>query len=136
MIIRSLAEITGTDRDVRTANWSSRRLILADDGVGFSLHDTVLSAGSVNDMWYAHHVEAVYCVDGEGQLENRETGETHAISAGTVYLLDGHERHTLRPRTDMRMVCVFRPAVTGREVHDATGAYPPPPADPTGQAGS
>jgi L-ectoine synthase len=24
----------------------------------------------------------------------------------------------------MRMVCVFNPPLTGREVHDATGAYP------------
>jgi len=29
----------------------------------------------------------------------------------------------------MRLICVFNPPVTGREVHDQDGAYAPPPAD-------
>jgi L-ectoine synthase len=38
--------------------------------------------------------------------------------------LDGHERHELHAETDLRMVCVFTPALTGQEVHDEDGAYP------------
>jgi hypothetical protein len=41
-----------------------------------------------------------------------------------LYVLDGNERHELHAETDLRMVCVFTPALTGREVHDADGAYP------------
>ena len=41
-----------------------------------------------------------------------------------MYLLDGHERHTLRVKTDFRCVCVFNPPVTGREDHDENGVYP------------
>ncbi|GGM44212.1 L-ectoine synthase [Longimycelium tulufanense] len=124
MIVRSLADIEGTHRDVRTPNWRSRRIVLAKEKVGFSMHDTVLYAGTENAMWYANHIEAVYCVEGEGELVNQETGESHWISPGTLYLLDGHERHVLRPKTDMRTVCVFNPPVTGREVHDENGVYP------------
>lgn len=124
MIVRSLRDIEDTERDVQTPNWRSLRLVLAREQVGFSLHETVLHAGTVNPMWYANHIEAVYCVEGEGELTNEETGETHWIEPGTLYLLDGHEHHTLRPKTRMRTVCVFNPPVTGREVHDEDGVYP------------
>lgn len=124
MIVRSIEEIDGTEFDVHTPNWHSRRLVLAREGVGFSLHDTVVYAGTVNDMWYANHVEAVYCVEGEGELEDKDNGQTYWIKPGTLYLLDGHEKHCLRPKTQMRMVCVFNPPVTGREVHDENGVYP------------
>ncbi|MET8894027.1 ectoine synthase [Streptomyces albogriseolus] len=128
MIIRSLEEIEDTGRHVRAASgtWESKRLVLAREQVGFSLHETTLYAGTQTTMWYAHHVEAVLCVEGEAELTDEETGEKHWIRPGTMYLLDGHERHTMRPKTDFRCVCVFNPPLTGREDHDADGAYPPP----------
>jgi L-ectoine synthase len=124
VIVRSLDSIIGTDRDVEAATWRSRRLVLAAEDVGFSLHDTVLHAGTVTEMWYRNHVEAVYCIEGSADLEDLVTGERHPIGPGTMYLLDGHERHRLTVHTDFRAVCVFNPPCTGREVHDADGAYP------------
>jgi L-ectoine synthase len=124
MIVRSLLEIEDTERDIRTPNWRSKRLILAREQVGFSMHETVLDAGSVNDFWYANHVEAVFVVAGEGELLDKETGITYQLGPGSLYLLDGHEHHQLRPKTEMRTVCVFNPPVTGREVHDEDGVYP------------
>lgn len=124
MIVRSIANLAGTDRTVNAENWESRRLILARDGVGFSLHDTILYAGTTTDMWYANHIEAVYCVAGEGELVDKESGKTYEISPGTMYLLNGNERHQLTCHTDLRMVCVFNPPLTGPETHDANGTYP------------
>lgn len=124
MIVRTLEEITGTERDVETENWRSRRIVLAGDGVGFSLHETVLQPGTVNDFWYANHVEAVFVVEGEGELYDKDSGTTHRLGPGSTYVLDGHERHQLRTHTLMRTVCVFTPPVTGREVHDENGVYP------------
>ncbi len=124
MIIRSLEEIDGTERDVEHNTWRSRRLLLARDGVGFSLHETVLYAGTSTSMWYANHVEAVYCIDGEAELVNEDTGERHTITPGMMYVLNGHEHHTLNVKRDFRVMCVFNPPCTGREVHDETGAYP------------
>lgn len=131
MIVRTLDEILGTGRDVTAPTWRSRRLILADDRVGFSLHDTVIHAGTETTMWYRNHVEAVYCIDGTGTVTDSATGATHNIGPGSMYLLDQHDHHTLRARTDMRMICVFTPACTGDEVHDEEGAYPllPQPED-------
>ncbi|TNY38145.1 ectoine synthase [Thermomonospora catenispora] len=124
MIVKTLDEVIGTERDVEAATWRSRRLLLAREKVGFSLHDTVLYAGTSTSMWYANHIEAVYCIEGTGELVNDETGERHPLAPGTLYVLDGHEHHTVHAHTDLRTVCVFNPPVTGREVHDENGAYP------------
>lgn len=124
MIVRSLKDISGTERDVEAPTWKSRRFVLAKEKVGFSLHDTVLYAGTETQMWYANHIEAVYVIEGQGELVNRETGEKHRLEPGTMYLLDGHEHHTVHAHTDLRTVCVFNPPCTGREVHDENGVYP------------
>jgi L-ectoine synthase len=124
MIVRTLDDLTGTDRDVVADNWSSRRFLLASDGLGYSLNDTVLHAGTTTSMWYRNHQESVYCVGGTGTLTDLESGVVHPVAPGTLYVLDGNERHELYAETDLRMVCVFTPALTGREVHDADGAYP------------
>ncbi len=124
MFVRSVHDLTDTDRDIQTPNWRSKRVVLAKEGVGFSVHETTLYAGTVNDFWYANHIEAVFVVEGEGELLDKETGTTYQLAPGSLYLLDKHDHHQLRPRTDMRTVCVFNPPVTGREVHDENGVYP------------
>lgn len=124
MIIRKLADIVGTERDVRADHWHSRRLLLRSDGMGFSMHDTVLHAGTETSMWYRNHLEAVYCIAGEGELEERETGAIHPLEPGTLYALNAHDRHVLRARTELRCICVFNPPLSGREVHDEAGSYP------------
>lgn len=124
MIVRSLDACLGTDREVDAETWTSRRLLLAGDKMGFSLHDTLIKPGTTTRMCYRNHLEAVYCIAGTGSIELIATGETFPITAGTMYALDQHDEHILRADTELRMVCVFNPPVVGTEVHDATGAYP------------
>ncbi|MBE3595137.1 MAG: ectoine synthase [Candidatus Carbobacillus altaicus] len=124
MIVRELSDIVGSEHDVASETWRSRRLLLSADGVGFSLHDTIIYGGTETKMWYKHHYEAVYCIEGEGEIEDLKTGEVHTIQPGTLYVLDQHDPHVLRAKNDMRLVCVFNPPLTGQEVHDAEGAYP------------
>lgn len=124
MIVRTLSTIEGTEREVRGATWTSRRLLLADDRMGFSMHDTVLWAGTETRMCYRNHLEAVYCISGTGSIEVIATGEVFPIAPGTIYALDQHDEHILRADTELRMVCAFNPPLVGTEVHDATGAYP------------
>ncbi|BFH16623.1 ectoine synthase [Paenibacillus melissococcoides] len=124
MIVKQLSDILGTEQDVKAETWNSRRLLLKKDGVGFSLHDTLIKAGTETEIWYKHHVEAVYCIEGEGEIEVVESGAVYPIQPGTLYVLDGHEKHLLRGKSQMRMLCVFNPPCTGNEVHDAEGAYP------------
>ncbi|MGE0400976.1 MAG: ectoine synthase [Kofleriaceae bacterium] len=124
MIVRTLADVRGTDREITAQTWTSRRLFLRHEGMGFSLHDTLIHAGTETRMCYRNHLEAVYCVAGKGSIEVVATGERFPIADGTAYALDKHDEHILRAETELRMVCVFNPPLSGREVHDATGAYP------------
>lgn len=126
MIVRRLPEIIGSQRDIQAENghWVSRRFLLRGDAMGFSLHETIVYAGTETYIHYKNHLEAVYCVGGYGEIEDLESGRTHPIGDGTLYALNNHERHILRARSDMRMICVFNPALTGGEVHDREGAYP------------
>lgn len=126
MIVRTLDEITDTERDVESENkqWRSKRIVLAKDGVGFSVHETVLQPGTVNDFWYANHIEAVFVTEGEGELYDKDNDVTYQLAPGSIYVLSGNEKHQLRPTTLMKTVCVFNPPVTGREVHDENGVYP------------
>ena len=124
MKVIHIDELDGTDNDVDHGTWRSRRFVLADAGVGFSFHDTLLRAGTETEMWYANHIECVYVFEGTGTLVNRETGEEFALKPGTMYLLDQHDKHTVKAETDIRCACVFNPPVTGREVHDEHGVYP------------
>lgn len=124
MIVRTLNQIINSPRDTKAATWCSRRLLLKSDGVGFSLHDTLIYPGTETLIWYRHHIEAVYCIEGEGEVEETETGIIHPIRVGTLYTLNGHERHLLRAKTQLRLICVFNPPLTGNEVHDSQGVYP------------
>lgn len=124
MLVRTIDEITDTDADIRTENWRSKRIVLAREGAGFSVHETTLYAGTESEFCYQNHIEAVFIVAGEGEIEDLATGQVHQLAPGSLYLLNDHDRHRVRPRTDIRTVCVFNPPVTGREVHDADGVYP------------
>ena len=124
MIVRDLADARSGERLVNANGWDSTRLLLADDNMGFSFHITTMYAGEELPMHYRNHLEAVYVLSGEGTIEDLGTGETHALKPGVLYALDKHDRHIVRPRTDIVTACVFNPPVTGREVHDETGAYP------------
>jgi len=124
MLIRTLRETRASDRNVLSDGWESARLLLKDDGMGFSMHVTTLHAGAQLRMHYTNHLEAVLVLKGRGTIEDLASGETHALRAGTLYALDSHDRHILRPETEMLTVCVFNPPVSGREVHDESGAYP------------
>ena len=126
MIVRTLDEVVGSDRDVGGDGWRSRRLLLRRDELGFSFHDTTVAAGSELNLQYRHHLEACYCLEGEAELTDLASGERHAIRPGTVYALDQHDQHTLRVTADLHLVCVFNPALTGAETHDAEGSFPPP----------
>jgi L-ectoine synthase len=124
MIVRKVEEARKGRRLVETVGWNSVRLLLKDDGMGFSFHITTIYAGAELPMHYRYHLESVYCVSGEGSIENLETGETFEIHPGVMYALDKHDRHILRATREMTMACVFNPPLNGLEVHDESGAYP------------
>ena len=126
MIVRTLDEITDTERDVVAEHWRAKRLFLRDDGLGFSLSETTVNEGAEMQIWYKHHQEACFVVEGEAELTERDTGLVHRLGPGSAYA-PSHDRHTIRVLSPLRLVCVFAPPLTGRETHDADGSYLPAP---------
>lgn len=125
MIVRRLSEILSTEREVggEALGWTSRRLLLKGDGMGFSLHDTLIHPGKPLHLHYKHHLEAVYCIEGKARVTDLAHNEVHLLEPGTMYALDQHDDHILEAEVPSRFVCVFNPPVVGGEVHDASGSY-------------
>jgi L-ectoine synthase len=124
VIIRHLDAARASIRRVDAPRWSSVRLLLESDAMGFSFHITTIHQGANLEMHYRHHLESVYCISGHGWIEDRATGSRHEIHPGSLYALDRHDRHRLLANSEMILACVFNPPLRGREIHDASGAYP------------
>ncbi len=125
MIIRTLDEILDSERVTNGETWSSRRLLLKEDGMGFSLHDTLVFAGTETKIRYKHHLEGVYCIEGRGEIEALDEDKIYPIEPGTLYALNQHDNHMLRAHTNLRLISVFNPPLVGNETHDEEGSYPP-----------
>ena len=125
MIVRSLNEANQTTRKVVSpdGNWESTRLLLKEDQMGFSFHITTIYQGADFSMHYQNHLESVYCISGEGEVETLADGQKYAIKPGTVYILNKNDKHILRAYKEMTMACVFNPPLNGVETHNAEGAY-------------
>ena len=123
MIVRNLEAAENSDRRVVSNGWESTRLLLKSDGMGFSFHITTIYEGANLEMHYQNHLESVYCISGEGEIEDLADGRVYPIGPGTIYALDQHDKHILRAFKEMKMACVFNPPLHGKEVHNAQGAY-------------
>jgi L-ectoine synthase len=125
MIVRQLSEAEKSPRRIVSpdGNWESTRMLLKGDNVGFSFHITTIYAGADFRMHYQNHLESVYCISGQGEIETLADNRIYPISPGTLYVLDKHDEHILRADSEMKMACVFNPPLSGKEVHNAEGAY-------------
>jgi L-ectoine synthase len=124
MIVRNLNDIENTDRTIKADNWESTRMLLKNDNMGFSFHITTIYANTETHIWYQNHLESVYCMSGDGEIETLADGKIYPIEPGTLYILDKHDEHLLRANKEMKMACVFNPPLNGKETHNAEGVYP------------
>lgn len=122
MIVKTLEDVVGTKGEAHGAKWHSLRLLHREDGMGVTLTDSILEEGFDMVLWQKNHLEACYCLEGEGSVEELDSGRVHDIKAGTLYAMNDHDRHRIRAKTRMRVICTFVPALTGHETHDADGS--------------
>jgi L-ectoine synthase len=103
MIIRNLDEVPSVD----WGNGLSRRFLVASDGVGYSITDTIVNAGTKSHLEYRNHLETCYCIGGSGEVID-ESGQSFPLVPGTL---------VAAPHEDLHLVCVFSPALVGDERH-------------------
>ncbi|ADO73040.1 ectoine synthase [Stigmatella aurantiaca] len=121
MFVRSLSDVEKTAFFVEWGAGTSHRLLTAKDGMGFTVCHTVVRAGTESLLHYRNHLEACYCIAGEGEVEDMN-GNVYPIRPGDIYVLDQHDRHYLRggKDTDLILVSIFNPPLQGVERHDLT----------------
>jgi len=128
MIIRTKSDVENNEFYVHWGNGTSYRFLTESDGMGYTLTETFVNPESCSVLEYQNHLEACYCIEGDGKVVDEKTGEEHIISAGTIYALDKHDKHQLiGGKNGMRLVCMFTPALNGRETHklnaDGSSSY-------------
>ncbi|KIN79338.1 ectoine synthase [Sulfitobacter mediterraneus] len=129
MIVLDHRQLRGTDRDAAGPGWTSLRLLVKSDGMGFSMTETQVLPGAVLRLEYKHHIEACYCIGGAGTVIELDSGTRHEITPGVLYAPNAHDRHEVHVPEDgeaLHLICVFSPALQGDEVHGPDGSYAAP----------
>ena len=119
MFVRSLTDVESTDKFVDWGNGTSHRLITSADSMGFTICHTLVRAGTESKLRYHRHLEACYCIEGEGEVEDMG-GSVFHITRGYLYALDRHEPHILRGGSNKNLILlsVFNPPLVGNETHN------------------
>lgn len=126
MFVRSRADVERTENFVEWGAGTSHRLLTKKDSMGFTVCHTVVRAGTESLLEYRNHLEACYCIAGEGEVEDME-GNVFSIKEGDIYVLDKHDKHFLRGgrSQDLILVNIFNPPLRGDERHsldDSSGS--------------
>jgi L-ectoine synthase len=108
---------------VKFTGGTSYRTVLKSDNLGFAMMETRIDKGGAYRWHYKNHKEACMCISGKGFLKDLVTDEVSEIAPGVTYLVDNHQPHEFTAITDVILVSVFNPPLTGDESHDENGNY-------------
>ena len=99
MLIRKLDEV----KTVEWGNGLSRRFLLEADGMGYTVTDTIVNAGTKSLIEYKNHLEACYCIAGKGSVIEMD-GTEHEIVVGHD-VRPGQARPSLSARRQTTRTC-------------------------------
>ncbi len=120
MIYRTVSDLIGTPREASGEGWRSRRFLLADDGLPFSVHETTVAAGSELRFNYTRNSESVYCISGKASVELVSEGRVMDVLPGTFYSVGVGEEHVLRIEEETKFLCIFEPPLEGQEAAESS----------------
>jgi len=118
MIFKTVDDLVGTERDANGDGWKSRRFLIAEDGLPFSVHETTVAAGTELRFCYENHSETVYCIEGRASVEDVAQNTILPIEPGTFYSVGIGDDHILRIEQTTKFLCIFEPPLKGREEAD------------------
>lgn len=126
MFVRTMDDVAQAGRVISLLNGAvkSARYITAADQIGFSYHVMSAGAGYSATLWYKHHWEANYIIEGSGSVEDLTTGQSWPIEPGVLYVVGPNDRHRIRATDAIRIVSVWCPALHGDEQIDPEGGVP------------
>jgi L-ectoine synthase len=108
---------------VQADGFVSIRLALAEDNLGFTVTEATGKTELDLEIQHKNHIEAVYVLEGTGEVELVESGKIYKLYPGVFYAFDKHERHKYRLDTDVRAIAIFNPPLIGDEINDEEGGY-------------
>ena len=111
------------ERIVECTGCTSHRILLMEDGMGYTMTKTVIPPDGKQFWHYPDHLESCYCIRGHGEVTNIDNGEIYQINPDTTYVLDHHERHYFEAFEEVTLICVFNPPLKGQETHATDGTY-------------
>jgi len=123
MKVIDVNQLVSTNREIKFKEGYSMRPVIASDGMGFSVHKTMIRKGTIGHWHYKNHLESCYCISGKGILTSLDTGEKYEITPDVIYSLDKHDNHTFEALTDVVLISIFNPPVKGTETHKKDGSY-------------
>ncbi len=123
MIYHTAESLKGTKRHVQADGFVSIRLALAEDNLGFTVTEATGKTELDLEIQHKNHIEAVYVLEGTGEVELVETGKVYKLYPGVFYAFDKHERHKYRLDTEVRAIAIFNPPLIGDETNDEEGGY-------------
>ncbi|MGH8880414.1 MAG: ectoine synthase, partial [Stackebrandtia sp.] len=95
MIYYDRADLVGTPRDVVNENYTSTRILLAEDKVGIGLHDVVLNPGIKDTYGYTDRTEIAYCISGTATVVDIDTGQERSVRPGMLWIAPPGSRFTV-----------------------------------------
>jgi len=134
VLIRTMEQIEAEGRviSIGYGKATAVRLLTKADGLNFSISEARGSKAGASTLWYKNHWEGNLVLEGSLEVTDKTTGEAHLLGPGGLYLVGPGDPHHLKTLTDVHAISVFDPPLTGKEDHDADGAYPPTGSLPPG----
>jgi len=117
LLMKSLSEVVGSDRNVPFEGGYSRRFLAAPDGYNISFHNTLAHASFNARLHYPHNMEANYFIKGQGEYvwKNGQQQFDFEKHHGTMLLVE-HDAHEVKiGGSDSIAICLFSPPLKGTE---------------------
>ena len=127
MFVKTLTELKANGKELVEFDGKLRAVsfLAKSDGMGFSVEDVRCAAGLDEVLWYKHHWEANYIVEGSGTLEELSSGQVWQLEPGDVYTVGPKDRHRVRIEQYLYAISIFNPPLTGAEAYDEDGSLEP-----------
>ena len=117
LLMKSLSEVVGSDRNVFFKGGYSRRFLAAPDGYNISFHNTLNHANFNARLHYPHNIEANFFIKGQGEYiwKNGQQQFDFEKHHGTMLLVE-HDAHEVKigPSGSIA-ICLFFPPLKGTE---------------------